>query len=224
MLTVGGYVSHALEGKILAKVGSRPGPLSDSEQSRLYWHRHLTDRSQGKGYPDLATRSFLHQIYSLRPRMPMYALVDYDPDGVNIFRCYKWGSTALEHEEAARLLSLRWLGIRSHDLHDILGQGWTAPPIDRGVGTTMMPSSPEPASYSVASLDRLSRLTQRDRKLAVKLLGDLTNENSHDADAAEACIELQKMLMTNVKAEIQALNDDGDVARYLERKLVAGSL
>ena len=37
-------------------------------------------------------------------------------------------------------------------------------------------------------------------------------------------MELQKMLMMNVKAEVQALNDDGDVARYLERKLVAGFL
>lgn len=156
--------------------------------------------------------------------MPIFALVDYDPDGVNIFRCYKWGSAALEHEEAVRLPSLRWLGIKSCDLHGIPGQGQIRPQVDRGRNVLTTPPSPEPAPFSIASLDRLSRLTQRDRKLAVKLLGDLANEGGSDPDAAEARMELQKMLMMNVKAEVQALNDDGDVARYLERKLVAGFL
>lgn len=154
---------------------------------------------QGKGYPDLVTRSFLHKVHNTRPTMPIYALVDYDPDGINILRCYKWGSTALEHEEEAKLPSLQWLGIKSRDLR----------------GT--------PATPSVGSFHRLLQLTKRDRKLAGKLIGDLAHETDTDGVVAEAVIELQRMLMMNVKTEIQAMNDDGDIATYLEKKLVEAS-
>ena len=176
-----------------------------------------TNDQQGKGYPDLATRAFLHRVHSTRPTLPVYALVDYDPDGVNIFRCYKWGSAALEHEEDVKLPSLRWLGIKSGDLHDIPGQGQAAAPFDPGVHPQQAARPP------VGPFNRLLQLTQRDRKLAVKLLGDFASETDHGRDAAEALGELQKMLMMNIKAEIQAMNDEGDIAGYLERKLVAGS-
>lgn len=156
--------------------------------------------------------------------MPIFALVDYDPDGINIFRCYKWGSAALEHEEASKLPSLRWLGIESCDLVDVPGQSQVAPQVDGSIIAVGASPSSEPAPYIAASLDRLSRLTQRDRKLAVKLLGDLANEEDDGLDGAQPRLELQRMLVMSVKAEIQALNDDGDVARYLERKLVAGSV
>lgn len=175
----------------------------------------LTNR-QGKGYPDLVTRSFLHKVHSTRPAVPIYALVDYDPDGVNIFRCYKWGSAALEHEEDVKLPSLQWLGIKSCDLHDIPSQRQVTSHFNHGAHTQ------EPLPWA-GPFNRLLRLTQRDRKLAVKLLGDFAREMNHGVDAAEALGEVQKMLMMNVKAEIQAMNDEGDIAGYLERKLVGGS-
>jgi len=72
--------------------------------------------SQAKGFPDLTTRSFLHTIYSVRPQLPIYALADYDPDGIAIMRTYKYGSQGLDHEENTTIPLLRWLGICSGDL------------------------------------------------------------------------------------------------------------
>lgn len=72
--------------------------------------------SQAKGFPDLITRTFLHTIYSIRPQLPIYALVDYDPDGIAIMRTYKYGSQGLNHEENITIPPLRWLGICSGDL------------------------------------------------------------------------------------------------------------
>lgn len=182
----------------------------------------LLTKGQGKGYPDLVTRSFLYKVHNTRPTIPIYALVDYDPDGVNIFRCYKWGSAALEHEEDVRLPLLRWLGVKSGDFHDT-SQGQTAPPSNYHAHF-QEPVSPREAAHSQAGpFNRLLQLTQRDRKLAVKLLGDFADEAKHRGGAAEALGEVQKMLMMNVKAEIQALNDEGDIAGYLERKLMEGS-
>lgn len=177
---------------------------------------------QGKGYPDLVTRSLLHKVHNARPTMPIYALVDYDPDGVNIFRCYKWGSAALEHEEEAKLPPLQWLGIKSCDLRDMPNEA----PDERLVGSSTRPqtavTSRRVTTPPTGPSNRPLRLTQRDRKLAVKLLGDLANEMDHDGVIAETVLELQRMLMMNMKAEIQAMNDDGDISTYLERKLVEG--
>ncbi|SPO06106.1 uncharacterized protein DNG_08795 [Cephalotrichum gorgonifer] len=175
----------------------------------------------GKGYPDLVTRSFLHKVHIARPTIPIYALVDYDPDGINIFRCYKWGSVALEHEEALKLPSLQWLGIKNRDLGSTADQGETSPFFDITPATRDIPSSQKLSYSQTKSYSRLVPLTQWDRKLAVKLLRDfsMVEGRDRDADAVEATRELQTMLMMNVKAEIQAMNHEGDIARYLERML-----
>lgn len=190
-----------------------------SSRSMLVTFNILTGE-QGKGYPDLVTRSFLHKVHNTRPGMPIYALVDYDPDGVNIFRCYKWGSAALEHEEEAKLPSLQWLGIKSCDLRDTPNEGPMEPPIESNTRPQPTITSRRVTTPPAGPSNRPLRLTQRDRKLAVKLLGDLANETDHDGVIAEAVLELQRMLMANMKAEIQAMNDDGDISTYLERKLV----
>jgi len=73
---------------------------------------------QGKGYPDLAVRAFLNLVHSNRPHIPIYALVDYDPYGFQIYRTYKYGSRSLDHEDNTTIPGIRWLGIRSDDLMD----------------------------------------------------------------------------------------------------------
>lgn len=47
----------------------------------------------------------------------MFALVDFDPDGIGIMSTYKYGSMALSHENSQLAVpGLQWLGIRSHDI------------------------------------------------------------------------------------------------------------
>lgn len=55
----------------------------------------------GKGYPDMATRylvNYLANILSLS--IPILALVDGDPYGLDILSIYKYGSQSLQHENA----------------------------------------------------------------------------------------------------------------------------
>ena len=47
---------------------------------------------QGKGYPDIATRQFLRILSRTCPSLPIHALVDADPYGLDIFLVYKYGS------------------------------------------------------------------------------------------------------------------------------------
>ncbi|KAI8921132.1 Spo11/DNA topoisomerase VI subunit A [Powellomyces hirtus] len=86
----------------------------------------------GKGYPDVATRQIVHRlsriakacmvpdVFSEHRKMPMFALVDADPHGVEIFLCYKAGSKAMAFDCAnLSCPGLSWLGVRpSH---------WTSP-------------------------------------------------------------------------------------------------
>ncbi|KAH7330466.1 Spo11/DNA topoisomerase VI subunit A [Rhexocercosporidium sp. MPI-PUGE-AT-0058] len=94
-----------------------------------------------KGYPDIQTRQFLHLLSTHHPTVPIYALVDFDPDGLGIMSTYKHGSQALSHEINLAVPSLQWLGVRSRDF---LGKE--------------------------ADIRGLLRMTARDRRIALRML------------------------------------------------------
>ncbi len=107
---------------------------------------------------------------------------------------YKHGSSNLSHENANVIVrSVRWLGLRSCDLHD---------------------------DETVEESKGLLRLTVRDRKKAVKMLDKrLLEEGEVEREWRR---ELQVMLMLGVKAEMEILGErDGGVEGWLEGKLLA---
>ncbi|KAK3901430.1 Spo11/DNA topoisomerase VI subunit A [Staphylotrichum tortipilum] len=192
-----------------------------------------------KGFPDLATRRFLSLIHNIRPGLPLLALVDYDPDGVAILRTYKYGSRRLDHEQNATTPQLRWLGIRSDD---ILSDG---PPDYQEVHDSSQSqasqefASQDPAAYSCdgsqnerpvkrarvnkvqrAGESTMSPLTQRDRRRAVQIMRAVCGADRPNRDEADVILQLQRMLMLNIKAEIQAVDNYGDIADWLDEKLV----
>ncbi|KAL8878599.1 MAG: hypothetical protein Q9198_003622 [Flavoplaca austrocitrina] len=154
-----------------------------------------------KGYPDVSTRVFLRLLsISSHPLPSIYALVDFDPDGVSIMSTYKHGSISLAHENAnLRCPTIRWLGVKSGDL-DL--RAWkTATSDDEGDG-----------------IEGLLRLSRRDRKKAVKMLGqEICEELGVERQWRR---ELQVMLMLNVKVEMEILSQrDGGIERWVEDRL-----
>ncbi|OJJ53966.1 hypothetical protein ASPSYDRAFT_94458 [Aspergillus sydowii CBS 593.65] len=152
----------------------------------------------GKGYPDLGTRAFIHKIMDILPsrsgRPPhCYALVDGDPDGMAIMSTYKYGSMAHTHENwKLNILSLRWLGLRTSEVVESLG-----------------PDGDE----------ALMSLTRRDRR---KIISMLSNNPVWAVDGPEPewRVELQRMLMLNVKAEVEILYDQEDgLEGWVDRKM-----
>ncbi|KAJ5906763.1 uncharacterized protein N7473_003679 [Penicillium subrubescens] len=151
----------------------------------------------GKGNPDMSTREFVHHLlvasnkYNRPPRF--YALVDGDPYGISIMSTYKYGSMAHLHENGRLSLPrLEWLGLRVADA--IL-------------------ASESPGANSVLSL------TTSDRR---KILAMLRNNPawSNDGPEPEWRSELQRMLVLNVKAEIEMLYErDGGLEAWIDRKL-----
>lgn len=121
--------------------------------------------------------------------IPIYCLVDFDPDGIGIMSTYKHGSTSLAHEnENLSVPSMCWLGLRSTDMV-------------RGGEEN----------------EGLLKLTKRDRRLAMNILRrDICQENG---DEEEWRRELQIMLMLNRKAEIQIIGNSGALETWLDKRL-----
>ncbi|GKZ30013.1 hypothetical protein AbraIFM66950_007442 [Aspergillus brasiliensis] len=152
----------------------------------------------GKGYPDLNTRAFIRKLFDhshqITKRPQFYALVDGDPDGMAIMATYKYGSVAFAHENRnLNVPGLHWLGLRIADV--VAG----ADPLGD---------------------DTLIHLTKRDRKRIVAML---CRNPVWDVGGPEPewRVELQQMLMLNVKAETEILYDtEGGLTGWLDRKLV----
>jgi meiotic recombination protein SPO11 len=166
---------------------------------------------QAKGYPDIASRKFLWQLADHSPHIPIYALVDFDPDGIAIMSTYKYGSYRLAHENETsnstpmlNLPKLRWLGVQSHHV-------CRAPATECDTDT---------GSRTMLDAQGLLRLTPRDRRKATSMLEwDVCTENGPEPAWRR---ELQTMLMLNVKAETQVLEElPGGVICWLWRALAA---
>ncbi|KAA8573445.1 hypothetical protein EYC84_005030 [Monilinia fructicola] len=159
---------------------------------KRYWDSSIAGKGillTAKGYPDIQSRQFLHYLEKHFPLIAIYALVDFDPDGIGIMSTYKHGSAALAHEnEDLSVPSICWLGLRSTDMM----QGG-----EKNEG--------------------LLKLTKRDRRLALMILQ--RNVCQDNGDEEEWRRELQIMLMLNKKAEIQIIGNGDALEDWLNRKL-----
>ncbi|KAI1760196.1 DNA topoisomerase IV, alpha subunit [Hypoxylon sp. FL1150] len=188
----------------------------------------------GKGYPDLVTRQLLHLFHSTFPQVPIHALVDFDPSGIDIMLTYKRGSQSLRHEQNVTVPRLAWLGPKSCDVlgrtrHHlsltILSQRnqsfIVTPPCSRDA----RPSAIRPNHVlSANSFEVASPLTAFDRRKAASLLSRLRDQHSNDDNEIGWLHELQVMLVLNFKAEIQIVDNNGDITHWLDEKLLESAL
>ena len=166
--------------------------------------------NQAKGYPDVASRTFLRHIAERAPHVPMHALVDLDPDGIAILSTYKYGSYRLAHEDVTpsgppglSLPNIRWLGVKGHHI--------SRTPVGEGYADTK----------AMPKLQGLMKLTVRDRTKAARMLEwDLCAEDGPERGWRR---ELQNMLMLNVKAEMQIIDElPGGLVSWLSGELEKG--
>ncbi|KAI9679181.1 MAG: hypothetical protein M1822_007391 [Bathelium mastoideum] len=151
-----------------------------------------------KGYPDIATRSFLRALttpssWNMFGSSNTFALVDYDPDGLGILSTYKYGSRALAHENTDLATGcIRWLGLNSSQV----------------------------VQNQQVSHDqqRLITLSKRDRRRANQMLGDEVFREFGGESGWRR--ELQVMLILNLKAEIQICDSNVDgLSTWLQTQL-----
>ncbi|TQW02009.1 meiotic recombination protein spo11 [Cordyceps javanica] len=152
------------------------------------------------------TRGFLAKVQAECPHLPMLLLSDFDPDGLNILSCYRYGTTNFSHESSNVRVNFGWLGIQSGHLGSLYK---TKNPMRLGTRS----------QTRVFSNKWLVNLTNRDRQCAIRMLG--RHFRAEDADFEKMLIrhELQLMLMIGIKAEIEHLDDGGDITPWLDSAL-----
>lgn len=129
------------------------------------------------------------------PQIPIFGLVDYDPDGLSILSTYKHGSLALAHLNATlNVPRMQWLGVRSADIGRVSD------------------------GYDLHQSQGLLPLTARDRRKAVSMLNWAVL--AEDGREPEWRQELQVMLMLNVKAELQLLEAaQGGIVKWVTDRI-----
>lgn len=168
-----------------------------------------------KGYPDLTTRSFLNYISTRHPQLPILALVDYDPDGVRILRCYRHGSDRLSHEVDLDTQAIQWLGIKSDQLIQECADA-------NSIDPRLFYQSSQPTQVPITSTacrEPISYLGLRERGVAVSALKKLGSFSSSDTETLDVRRELQVMIALGVKAEIEWLDESGDLCQWLDNEI-----
>lgn len=142
----------------------------------------------GKGYPDLATRAFIHNLHEAFPHMLLLALVDWNPSGVAIASLYKYGSADRMMESTSyALANLRWLGARANMLEKADGDVFQPLTLrDISVAdtlcTTLSKREPEWA-------EELSKMRQIGYKAELEAVCSMPSDTFGLADVLLQCIE-----------------------------------
>ena len=170
----------------------------------------------------MTTKSFLCYLNEAQSRLPVFTLVDFDPDGLNIYRCYRYGSRGLK-AFSQPCTNMQWLGIKSfhllqfHNMSCELSNEMN-PSDSQSHGSSQ---TPRPSIASTNCRDPISPLTNRDRKHALATLQRHSATSGMSLDASELRHELQVMLMMGVKSEIQWLDDGGVMTDWLDNQVGA---
>lgn len=175
-----------------------------------------------KGYPDMLTCAFVQLIRFNCPHIPIFVLADYDPDGLNILRHYRLKSEIVSQSFTAP--AIRWLGIKSEDLlerESCLDMLRIPSPDNLQLPETQSSRESTGSKTSISSTEcrePISVLSARDRNVAVGILKKLV-DSGDDPTAVELGRELQVMLMMGIKAEIQWLDEAGNLTEWLDTKI-----
>jgi len=149
----------------------------------------------------------LFYLCSKFPQVPIYGLVDFDPDGLGILSTYKYGSVALAHcNEGLAVPKIIWLGVKSCEIFGY------------GVNSTYEEDCRHGERNAGSDKVGLLRLTPRDRRIAKSMLSrEILWEEGREAAWRR---ELQVMLILNIKAEIQILSQSrGGLEGWLDGQL-----
>ncbi|KAH8177129.1 type IIB DNA topoisomerase domain-containing protein [Sarocladium implicatum] len=87
--------------------------------AKRYWDNAIIGPGlvlTAKGYPDLVTREFLQVIHKKASHLPILTLADYDVDGLNIVKSYRYSVDPTSRHTSTLNPGVQWLGITSNQL------------------------------------------------------------------------------------------------------------
>ncbi|XP_022157159.1 meiotic recombination protein SPO11-2 isoform X2 [Momordica charantia] len=120
-----------------------------------------------KGYPDIATRYFLHRISEEFPNLPILGLVDWNPAGLAILCTFKYGSIGMGLEAYRYACNVKWLGVRGDDLQLLPQESLVSlKPRDLQIAKSLMSSETLQDNYR----EELALMVDRGQKAEIEAL------------------------------------------------------
>ncbi|KAI7887784.1 Spo11/DNA topoisomerase VI subunit A [Mucor mucedo] len=166
----------------------------------------------GKGYPDLSTRQFVKYFSIHYSKLPIFALMDNDPHGLDIYATYKWGAKAFAFDVFNLAVNeIELIGLTCQDRKDFnIGTECYIPMTERDKAKLS-------SMVRTCSLDETPGLSQlRDRGWSKEIEKQLASKGHQSY-----INEVNKLIRSDYKLELQALNNNGPfgLTNYLSTKL-----
>lgn len=156
------------------------------------------------GYPNASAKQLLRNIHASAPDLPIYALADYNSDGLNIIMQYTFDSrdplavpTTTTTNGGTRVdsgLPVRWLGVRSCQLQLQASDR-------RGGGASPIPTNLPHKDFAPRDVSLLRNMITRLRE---RLAATASDASAHDR-VERWIAEAEVMQSLKVKVEIECL-------------------
>jgi meiotic recombination protein SPO11 len=152
----------------------------------------------GKGFPDIATRSFVHAVHS-QLNLPVYGVADCNPFGLLVLQTYQYGSARLGMDGGSRYsVPVHWLGLRPSQVENIRD--------NHGRQVTLPPAV-------------FQKLTDLDRRRLEQMLDENHRFHANSDPDENRYEELEIMEENGYKLELESLNWLGEHSYLNSRPL-----
>lgn len=169
----------------------------------------------------MATRSFLHSLTKRLPKLPFLILVDFDPDGLQIYHCYKHGTGNVLDDMTVSNASMRLVGIKAcHFMSESVLRSTLVHREPAAVDTSDV-AREKWWDSSIGSSTTANKLSLRDRNMISSMLHRIATKVDASLTTGIIRRELQIMQLLGYKAEIQLLDDHGDLRAWLNSEIEA---
>ena len=137
----------------------------------------------GRGFPDTATRAFLFNLVRCFPDLEVLALVDLDPDGVQILLHYKYGIGKTLDRAKYAVPSLQWLGMHRVDLGSSTSCLMPLTRRERTLSTKLLARSDLPPTWR----DEIAAMLKNNSKAEIEgVYENITQQGTHTKALVEA--------------------------------------
>jgi hypothetical protein len=175
-----------------------------------FFHRYPCIIVTGKGFPDVATRAFVHALHT-NLGIPVRGLADCNPFGVSVLNTYQQSSNRCGLEGGGRFgVPMEWLGLRPLQ---VAALSCTNVEEFRDKNRDAQFDQKPDEAFSGASKQRslpnevFQRMTEIDcRRLNSLLAVDSPNYWTGNGRNVKRMTELEYMQQTGYKVELEALN------------------
>jgi len=177
-------------------------PISSSSSSSSSSSHYPCILVTGRGFPDLATRAFVHTLYT-HLNIPVIGICDCNPFGVSVLQTYEKGGEKMGYDATLYSVPVIWLGIRPSHIMELQERDYPSSKKKKKI-KGMKEDNRNGTESSLLPGTVFQQMTELDYKRVNKLIS-IEREREENRDF-EKIKELELMMANGYKVELEALH------------------